>query len=73
MTITIASKQADNMIVRLMAAMTGAKFTPSVSVLKETSADVIEITSVFKVEPGRNYLIEIEFTADMYNLHGEEE
>jgi hypothetical protein len=56
-----------------MAAMTGAKFTPSVSVLKETSADVIEITSVFKVEPGRNYLIEIEFTADMYNLHGEEE
>ena len=73
LTVTIASKQAGDMMVRLMAAMTGAKFKPEVSVLRETSADVGEITSVFKVEPGRNYLLEIEFTADMYNSHGEQE
>ena len=56
-----------------MAAVTGVKFKPEVSVQRETSTDLIEVTNVFKVEPGRNYLIEIEFTADMYNLHGEQE
>ena len=32
-----------------------------------------ELKSIFKVEPGRTYLIEIEFNADMYNMHGEED
>ena len=59
------------MVVRLMAAMTGVKFPAELSTLTETSTDVKELKTLFKVESGRNYLIEIEFTADMYNMHGE--
>ena len=59
------------MVVRLMAAMTGVKFPAELSTLTETSTDVKELKTLFKVESGRNYLIEIEFTAYMYNMHGE--
>ena len=41
--------------------------------MTQTSTDIKELKTIFKVEPGRNYLIEIEFTADMYNIHGEED
>ena len=53
--------------------MTGVKFAPEIQTLTQTATDVKELKTLFKVESGRSYLIEIEFTADMYNMHGEED
>ena len=67
----VQSPQADNMAIKIMGQSTGTKFTPAISTITETATDQKELKNIFKVEPGRAYLIEIEFTGDMYNMHGD--
>ena len=61
------------MVIKLLAAVTGVTFAPEIYTLTQTATDVKELRTLFKVEPGRSYLIAIEFAADMYNMHGEED
>ena len=61
------------MAVKLITAGTAVKFPPVISTITETATDAKELKNVFKVEPNRSYLIEIEFIGDMYNAHGDED
>ena len=41
--------------------------------LSETNSYVTERKALFKLEPNRSYMLELEYSGDMYNIYGEEE
>ena len=60
------------MLVKLYNKNEGTSVTKLMKSLSETNEDKHEVKFIFKTEPGIPYEVQIEYSGDVYNEHGEE-
>lgn len=69
----MSSEQAENMLVKVFKKDAGSRVGSQLRTISETNVDKHEIKYIFKLEANQSFVIEIEFSGDMYNIFGEEE
>lgn len=71
--VVMKSEAAENMMIKVYQKAMGTKVAPAVSSISETNTFVAERKALFKLEANKSYMLELEFSGDIYNEWGEEQ
>ena len=72
LTVLMKTTAADNTMIKLYQKSMGVRIPPALVTLSETNSLINERRALFKLEGGKTYMLELEYSGDLYNEFGEE-